>query len=146
MDKRQHTLAVLVRWREFQHALARDAHQARIAATRDADLAVQEADCVARTLQAHKSAVVAAPELDLVRLTFVDALEEQAWEHHAGAVEAHTSAAQAQLHSQQAHLHARSHLNVAESGHARVRHENQQAQEMREFDQLTALLAAGAVQ
>jgi len=143
MDRREKTLHTLVRWREFQQALARNRYQACVARLNRAVATAERAEGDVEVAQAHKARVFAEPVIDLARLDMVAAIEEQASAVHERANEAR-SLAEREREAARTQQHAsRTRLDVAETGHDRVRRGSRHAQEIREFDQLAALLAAG---
>lgn len=143
MDRRQHTLATLVRWREFEQAKARSACQVRAAEVRRADLALEEAADLAHGLQAERTGVLATGFLDLARLGVVTDLEERAWTAHEACATRRSRAVEGHALAQAEHLGARARLNVAHAASERVDHEQRQVREKHQFDQLMDLLAAG---
>jgi hypothetical protein len=146
MDRRQQTLATLVRWREFQHAKARSVCQVRAAEVHEAERSLEDASERACNLQAERADMLTAGVIDLGRLGLVSELEDHAWADRDACVLRRSQAIHDHARARAEHLEVRARLNVAHAAYDRIDHEQRQAREKHEFDQLMDLLAAGRAQ
>ncbi len=143
-QKPSQAIRTLVRWRAFQEALAERECQQASARVVEAQLAVDEAQAVADTVERRRDELLAERSIDLGLMLAIADFEQRAWDEVHARTDVRDEAERGREQALAAHLQIRSRMRVAETRCDRVVALENDQEEKRIFDRMASLIAAGA--